>query len=79
MVFGGVVVFDAVFWFFGGGELDTAFGNELHFPEELGLSGDYFTKRALVAIVAVDIGVVEGGDAFVEGGVDELLDGGGWY
>ena len=75
MFFRRVVVFNLVFRSFGRREFDAALGNELHLLCKLRLACEYFAERLLVAVVAVDVGVVEGGDAFIEGGIDELFEG----
>jgi len=64
----------AVLGFLGGCEFDTALGNELHLLDEVGLTGEHFAEGCLVTIVAIYIGVVERGDAFVEGCINELFD-----
>lgn len=66
---------DSMLWFFRRGKLDATLRDELHFLKEAFVASDYFAEGLFIAVVTIDIGVIEGGDTEVQGGVDELFNG----
>jgi len=66
----GVVVFDVTLGGCRRNQFDAALAHNLHLVLESGLQLERFAKQGLAAVVAINVGVVKGGDSHVQAQLD---------